>query len=157
MASARSFPSTVESRESLHRITAFGDRGRGLFYGTVQILLRIRMFGQQLGNGLEPEQQTVEALQQGVVKVSRNPRTLSDACVQGHLELMTQPPEPQLVGRPQQRQEEHSAQGAERIRLVIRGRDGDLQRIPCSFHTPLLLDAITRKRYWRGGRFVYWT
>jgi hypothetical protein len=38
--------------QSLHRITAFGDRGSGLLYGTVQLRLRIRMFWQQFGNGL---------------------------------------------------------------------------------------------------------
>jgi hypothetical protein len=59
MAIARSFPSTVESRNPC--ITAFGDRGGRLLYGTVQLLLRVRMFWQQLGNGLEPEQQTVKA------------------------------------------------------------------------------------------------
>jgi hypothetical protein len=32
------------------------------------------------------------------------------------------------------------------VRLVVRRCNRELQRIPCSFQTPLLLLAITRKR-----------
>ena len=68
----------------------------------------------------------MEALQQSVVKLARNPCALADARVQRHLELMMQLPQTPLVGRPQKSQE-HRAEGAKPIRLVVRGCDGEIE------------------------------
>ena len=50
----------------------------------------------------------MKALKQGVMKFARDACALSDARLQRHVELMVQLPQPQLVGRPQQRQEEEA-------------------------------------------------
>ena len=69
----------------------------------------------------------MEALQQSVVKLPRNPCALADARLQRHLELMMQLPDTPLVRRPQQCQEEHRAEGAKPVRLVVRRSDGEIQ------------------------------
>ena len=93
---------------------------------------------QQLGNGLEAEQQTVEALQQSVVKLPRNPCALAHTRLKRHVELMLQLQDTPLVRRPQQRHKEDRAEGAEPIRLVVRRSDGKIQL--CGTIVP---DAVT--------------
>ena len=55
----------------------------------------------------------MEALQQGVMKLSRDPSSLTDARLERHVELMTQLPDTQLVARPQQRQKHSRARQCE--------------------------------------------
>ena len=67
--------------------------------------------GSSYKNRLEPEQHSVEALQQSVVKVACNPCAFADARLERHVELMLQLPDTPLVRRPHQRQK-HIAQRA---------------------------------------------
>src|ERR1019366_9401658 len=99
--------------QSLHRIPAFGDRLSRLVDRAAQLFFGLhRAVWQQLENGLEPQQQTVKALQQSVMQLERNACALVDTRVQRHLELMTQLLETPLVARPQQRYKEHRTEGA---------------------------------------------
>ena len=99
--------------QSLHRIPTFGDRLSCLLDGAVQPLFRLhRALWQQLRNSLEPQQQTMEALKQSVVKVPRDACALADTRLQRHGELMMQLPDTQLVGCPQQRQKQQPRRAA---------------------------------------------
>src|SRR5271165_2524832 len=61
------------------------------------------------------------------MQLARNACALADTRVQRDLELMMQLPDTPLVGRPQQRQKEHRAEGAKPVCLVVRGCDGEIQ------------------------------
>ena len=74
--------------QALHRVAAFGDRLRGVFNRTIQLLFGLgRALRQQVRRGLESQQQTVEALQQRVVQLPRDARALVDAFVEPSLVL----------------------------------------------------------------------
>ena len=62
----------------------------------------------------------MKALQQGVVKITCNSRTLADPRLQCHLKLMMHLPQTPLVGRPQQSQDGDCAEGAKPIGLPVR-------------------------------------
>ena len=97
----------------------------------------------------------MKTLQKGVMQVTRDPRTLTDARLQRHLELMLQLPDTQLVGHPHQCQKEqpHREPGTNSS-----GNTRERRRNPASaalsFQTPSLFDAITRKEYFPGGKSV---
>ena len=50
------------------------------------------------------------------------------------------------ITREEQREKDRARQDAEPGPLVESWRNGEIQNAPSSFHTPLLLQAITRKR-----------
>ena len=103
MASARSLRSTVEVAQSLHLIPCFGDCAGGLVRLHCRVSLSPRSAAPvAVRNRLEPEQQSMKALQQSVVQVPGNSCSLADSRLQRHLEIMMQLPDSQLVGRPQQ-------------------------------------------------------
>ena len=77
------------------------------------------------------------------MELARNACALADARLDGHVEFPMQLPDAQLVGRPEQCQNTCRAEGAEPIRLVVRRTTENSRVSPCSFHTPLLLLAIT--------------
>ena len=88
IATARSLRSTVDARKpctaSRPSVIAFAACSNR----TIQFLLRLRRaLRQQVRSSLEPQQQTVEALQQRVVQLPGDPCALSDARLQRHLEL----------------------------------------------------------------------
>ena len=61
------------------------------------------------------------------MQIAGDARTLGNASNQRHSELMMQLPNPQLVGRPQQRHKNRCPECTKPIRLVIRGSDGKIQ------------------------------
>src|SRR5271166_5387366 len=63
------------------------------------------------------------------MQLACNACALADTRVQRYLELMLQLPDTPPVGRPQQRRQEHRAEGAKPVCLVVRGCDGEIQ--PC--------------------------
>ncbi len=71
----------------------------------------------------------MEALEQSVVEIASDAGPLSDARLQRQREFVAQLPEPDLVHCPHKRQNEKCAQRAEPIRLVIRRRNREFQRI----------------------------
>src|SRR5271166_1255227 len=122
--------------QSLHRIPPLGDRIGSLFDRGSQPLFRFHWpVWQQLENSLESQQQTLEALQQCIVKLPRDPGALGDARLQGDFELMMQLPGRMVESLPQDGQLVVStnidlvAKIAARQRLCAGGqfgeRDGD--------------------------------
>jgi hypothetical protein len=92
------------SAQFLDRIPPFRDRARSLLDRAIQFLLCLdRALWEQLGNRLEPEQQTVEALQERVVQIASDACSLADTSLERHGELMMQLPDAQLIDCPQQR------------------------------------------------------
>jgi hypothetical protein len=99
--------------QTLHRVPPFSDRFRGAFNRTIQFLFRLsRAIGEKVRSGLEPQQQTVEALQQGVVKFPRDSRPLPNARVERHVELVLQLAYTQPVTGPQHRHKNSRARTA---------------------------------------------
>ena len=72
----------------------------------------------------------MEALQQSIVQVAGNSRSLADAGLHRHLELAMQLPDAQPVGRPYPSQQDGRAHGAEQNRIPPGRRDQNLQRHP---------------------------
>src|SRR5215472_5135509 len=79
----------------------------------------------------------METLEQSVMKISCDPGALTDPCIEGHLELMTQLAETPPIGRPQQRHNKHGAKNAKPRRTPPWGRDDNDQR-----HSVLIPYAI---------------
>ena len=132
--------------KSLHGIPAFSDCIGYLLDRAVQHVQRdSRTVCEQLGNGVKPQQNTVEALKESVVEISGNPCALAHARVQCHLELMVQVPDTQLVGEPQHRQQHRRAQTAEMPRGMYHGgRMRICSATPLSFQSPRVARAWTR-------------
>jgi hypothetical protein len=100
--------------QTLYRIAAFGDRRRCLLDCAVELLLRFRgPFAQQLGDGLQAQQQAVKALQQSVVEIPCNACALAHTCVKRQLEVMAQLRDPPVIDCLQHRQQEQRAHGPE--------------------------------------------
>src|SRR5437773_9473111 len=74
----------------LYGVPAFGDRFTGLIDRAIESFLSFcRTFREQVRNGLEPEKQSVKALQQRVVQVPRDACPFADARFEAHVELMS--------------------------------------------------------------------
>ena len=65
----------------------------------------------------------MKALQQGVMKFTRDACALSDARLQCHLELMMQLPDAPSIGRPQQCQEDAAQSARNQFCIPPGGRD----------------------------------
>ena len=99
--------------QALHCVAPFGDRASSGFNRTIQFLFRLcRPLLQKLRHNLEPQQQPVEALQQCVVQLPGDSCPLPHARLEGHVELVMQLPDTQLVTRPQQRHKHSRARTA---------------------------------------------
>ena len=113
--------------QALHGIPACSNCIGNLLNRAVQHCLRCsRTVFEQLGNGMEPQQNTVEALKESVVKIPGNPCALAHARVECHLELMVHVPDTQLVSEPQYRQQHRRAQTAELPRGIPRRKNANL-------------------------------
>jgi len=88
----------------------------------------------------------MKALQQRIVQVTRDAGRFAHALFQPHVELPHDLPLAQPIERAEQRQEGGHNGQTEPQSLVVRRGIEKPSDAPASFHTPLLLLAITRKR-----------
>ena len=115
--------------QALHRVPAFGDRLRRVFNRTIQFLFRLcRALRQQVRRGLEPQQQSVEALQQRVVQLPRDARALVDAFVEASLVLTRDLANAPPIPSPHETEGRDDDERLEPPCLVIRRRDREGQR-----------------------------
>ena len=103
--------------------------------------------GSRLRAAWKREHQPLKTLQQRIVQLARDARPLVDALFQAHVELPLQLPDTELVRHPQHRQKSRPRTTRETTSSgSTPGRWRTPAMSPVSFHTPLLLEAITRKR-----------
>ena len=153
IASARSLPSDGRRPQALHRVPPFGDRFRSVFNRTIQFLFRVcRALRQQVRRRLEPQQQTVEALQQRVVQFAGDSGPLPNARVERHVELVMQLADTQLVTRPQQRHKNSRARTAKPRRAPPWGENLQAQSHSVFIPHPAIIRALNAQRVVPGGQ-----
>ena len=119
----------VEQSQALHGVASVRGGPHSLLQRCLESLLGLPgLLGKESQRSVEQEQDSLKILQQRVVEVTRDAGSLGDTRVQCHLQLSSQLPETQLPGRPQQPREQGGAQRAKPVRLIHRGRNGEIQR-----------------------------
>src|SRR5262245_19876859 len=83
---------------------------------------------QEVVDDLETKHQSLKTLEQRVMQLSRNARTLGDALVQSSVEFASKLPQAKPMQRPEQRQHGGDNQRAEPRRLIVSRRDDEVDR-----------------------------
>src|SRR5208337_4368700 len=104
---------------------------------------------------LKMQHDSMEALQQRVVQITRDTCSLADALFQAHVELLRQLPQPQLVQPPQQCHKSGHAHHAEPPSTPPRGKNmdvkGDARLVP---HAAVVAALHAKDVIARGQRRV---
>ncbi len=115
----------VEGSKTLHAVAAFQDDAFGGCEGLVERLFRLVIAGHALGRGVEGHQESLHALQQGVVQIAGDGDSLFGSLFRADADVGRKKAETDLHDDPQQKQQGDEAQREKPPGLVEARTDGE--------------------------------